>query len=190
MLTCFPSRERLEKGEYEVYAAIRQYRIDSDRCGEVIDLILESFVPTIEGSPGLLAYYVLDAQDGVIASITVCEDKETLEKSSRAATEWVKQYLASSIIGSEELQSFTVDFDEPLRGALYEGVSRMRDGGPSPQQLLSVGEVCEVLGMGKSWVYQQIRSGELPSIQLGGSVTVERADLKAYLDKRRRAAQE
>jgi excisionase family DNA binding protein len=173
-----------------VYATIRRYRIAPDRCSEAIDLILESFVPAIEGSQGLLAYYVLHAENGIIASVTICEDKEGVEKSNRAATEWIKQHLASSIITAEELHSIAVEFEKPLQGALYEGISQMRDGGRSKQQLLSVGEVCEALGMGKSWVYQQIRSGELPSIQLGGSVKVERADLKAYLDKRRQAPQE
>jgi excisionase family DNA binding protein len=47
--------------------------------------------------------------------------------------------------------------------------------------LLSVQEVCEALGMGKSWVYQRIRSGEIPSIKLGGSLKVKREDLEEYL---------
>jgi excisionase family DNA binding protein len=180
----------LERGEYEVYAAIRRYRIDSDQCAEAVNQILESFVPVLKESQGLLAYYVLDTEDGVIASITVGEDKERVEASSRVATEWVKQTLASSIVSTEELHSFSVGVEDPLQGPLYEGFSEMRPDGRSTR-LLSVQEVCEVLGMGKSWVYQQIRSGELPSMQLGGSIKVEHTDLEEYLDKRRcRAARE
>jgi excisionase family DNA binding protein len=175
---------------YEVYAAIRRYRVDSDSCSEVVKLILERFVPLIKEAQGLLAYYVLDAEDGVIATITICEDKEKVEDSSRVAAEWMKQYLASSIVSTEELRSFAFQADDPLQGPLYEGVSGMHTDGQSTR-LLSVQEVCEVLGMAKSWVYQQIHDGELPSIKLGGSIKVERTDLEEYLsERRRRAAQE
>ena len=113
-----------------------------------------------------------------------------MEESSRVAAEWMKQYLATSIVSTEELRSFAFEADDPLQGPLYEGVSGMDTHGQSTR-LLSVEEVCEVLGMGKSWVYQQIRDGELPSIKLGGSVKVERTDLEEYLsERRRRAAQE
>jgi excisionase family DNA binding protein len=167
-----------------VYAAIRRYRVDSDLCSEVVKLILERFVPLIKESQGLMAYYVLEAEDGVLATITICEDKEKVEESSRVATEWLKQYLASSIVSTEELHSFSFEVDDPLQGSLYEGVAGMDTDGQS-KRLLSVQEVCEVLGMGKSWVYQQIRDGELPSIQLGGSIKVEHTDLEEYLDNRR-----
>ena len=173
-----------------MYAAIRRYRVDSESCSEVVKLILERFVPLIKESQGLLAYYVLDAEVGVIATITICEDKEKVEESSRVATEWLKQYLASSIVATEELRSFAFEVDDPLQGPLYEGVSGIDADGQS-RGLLFVEEVCQELGIGKSWVYQQIRDGELPSIKLGGSVKVERTDLKEYLSERRhRAAQE
>jgi excisionase family DNA binding protein len=167
-----------------VYAAIRRYRVDSDLCSEVVKLILERFVPLIKESQGLMAYYVLEAEDGVLATITICEDKEKVEESSRVATDWLKQYLASSIVATEELRSFSFEVDDPLQGPLYEGVAGIDTDGQS-KRLLSVQEVCEVLGMGKSWVYQQIRDGELPSIQLGGSIKVEHTDLEEYLDNRR-----
>jgi excisionase family DNA binding protein len=54
-------------------------------------------------------------------------------------------------------------------------------------QLLSVEEVCEVLGMGKSWVYRKIRSGDIPSVKLGGSIKVDRADLDRYLKNHQRS---
>ena len=75
-----------------------------------------------------MAYYVLDAEDGVVATITICEDKEKVEESSRVATEWLKQYLASSIVATEELRSFAFEADDPLQGPLYEGVSERRIG--------------------------------------------------------------
>jgi excisionase family DNA binding protein len=146
---------------------VRRYQIDSDLCSEAIEQVLERFVPLIKESQGLLAYYVLDAGDRVIASITICEDKEKAEKISTVATEFLKQYLASTIVGEADVHSLFLKVEEPLRGTLYEGVSEH----PYKQalRLLSVQEVGEVLGIGRSWVYQQIRAGEIPSMQLGGT---------------------
>ena len=53
------------------------------------------------------------------------------------------------------------------------------------QYLFSVMEVCQELGMGKSWVYRRIQSGEIPSIKLGHNVKVKREDLHQYLESQR-----
>jgi excisionase family DNA binding protein len=93
----------------------------------------------------------------------------------------MKHYLASSSAGDEEVHSFSLEVDDPLQGYLSEGVPE-----PTYKQalrLLSVREVGEVLGMGRSLVYQQIRSGELPSVQLGGNVKVRQKDLKEYVER-------
>jgi len=37
--------------------------------------------------------------------------------------------------------------------------------------------------MGKSWVYRRLRSGEIPSVKLGRSIKVKRADVEEYLEK-------
>jgi excisionase family DNA binding protein len=53
------------------------------------------------------------------------------------------------------------------------------------QDLFSVREVCQELGMGQSWVYRRIQSGEIPSIKLGHNVKVKREDLQQYLESQR-----
>ena len=75
--------------------------------------------------------------------------------------------------------------EEVFQGTLYEGVSEPIY--KKSLQLLSVQEVSELLGIGRSWVYQQIRSGEMPSVHLGGSVKVKREDLEQYIEKHRRS---
>jgi len=47
-------------------------------------------------------------------------------------------------------------------------------------------EVCQELGMGKSWVYKKIKSGEIPSVKLGRNIKVRRQDLQEYFEKQRR----
>ena len=44
-----------------------------------------------------------------------------------------------------------------------------------PQDLLSVIEVCQEIGMGKSWVHHRLKSGEIPNIRLGNNIKVRQA---------------
>ena len=76
---------------------------------------------------------------------------------------------------------------DELEEALLEGFENQnRDG----LELLSVQEVGERLGMGRSWVYQQVKSGQLPSIRLGGAVKVKREDLEDYIQNHYLSSQE
>jgi excisionase family DNA binding protein len=165
-------------------AAIRSYRTNADVTFEALQSALDSLLPLIQEKVN--AYYVLDAGDGVVASITICEDKEKLEATNRVITEWLKQYLASSIVSQQEVQNISsLEVGETLQGALHEAVSEPVH--KRSLELLSVQEVGELLGMGRSWVYQQIKSRGIPSIQLRGSVKVKREDLEEYINSHRRS---
>ncbi len=52
-------------------------------------------------------------------------------------------------------------------------------------RLMSIDEVCGALGMGKSWTYRKLKSGEIPSVKLGRSIKVKREDLEEYLESHR-----
>jgi excisionase family DNA binding protein len=78
----------------------------------------------------------------------------------------------------EDAESALIEFEESLEVS-PSGRSQAQRGG----ELLSVVEVCQELGMGKSWVYQRIRSGEIPSVKLGHNIKVRRKALEEYLDQ-------
>ena len=90
----------------------------------------------------------------------------------------------------EELDSALIEFEESLRGQeerperpqVQRGGGRDGDGG---LELLSITDVCQELGMGKSWVYRRIQSGEIPSVKLGRNIKVRREDLEGYLEAQR-----
>ena len=167
-----------------MFAAIRRYQIDSDRTSAAIEHILENFVPLIRQTPGLHTYHVIDGGNGALATITVCENQFAIETTNTMATEWIRQYLAARLISEQGTPNVSVRGEEVFQGNLYEGVSEP----PYKQslRLLSVQEVGELLDMGRSWVYQQIRSGEMPSVQLKGAVKVRQQDLQEYVEKRTR----
>ncbi len=75
-----------------------------------------------------------------------------------------------------------LEFEEALTGESF-----VRPESPKGLDLLSIPEVCQELDMGKSWVYRQIKSGELPSVKLGRSIKIKRQDLEDYLESHRYA---
>jgi excisionase family DNA binding protein len=97
--------------------------------------------------------------------------KETSLHQLRQALDAVRQAL-------ETLESALIEFEEQALGGDEEG-QRVQSG--TSFQLLSIAEVCQELGMGKSWVYRRIKSGEIPSVKLGHNIKVRREDLEQYL---------
>src|SRR5215212_11680603 len=77
----------------------------------------------------------------------------------------------------DRLESAMVAFEEELTGEQQH----VHPQSGKDLDLLSISQLCQELGMGKSWVYQRIRSGEIPSVKLGGTIKVRREDLEAYL---------
>jgi hypothetical protein len=62
-----------------MYATIRRYRTNADLASELVVRHIEEFAPLI--SETVAAHYVVDAGDGVIATISICEDEEKVRKS-------------------------------------------------------------------------------------------------------------
>jgi hypothetical protein len=72
-----------------MYAAVRRYEgiIDDD---EAARLVRDSFMPQLEKVPGFIAYYWIDAGDGVMASLSVFEDKAGADESVKFAHQWIE----------------------------------------------------------------------------------------------------
>ena len=102
------------------------------------------------------------------------------------ALQHLKQALDVHHRSLEELESALVEFEESLlSGAeVQEERPQVQQGGPQ-RSLLSIAEVCDELGMGKSWVYKRIQSGEIPSVKLGRTIKVARRDLEEYFEQQR-----
>src|SRR5215218_5386999 len=77
-----------------MYVAVRRYEgvTDSHKVRQVAE---EGFVPIISEMPGFVAYYWVDAGDGVIVSTSVFEHKDAEEQSTYRAGEFVQEHLAA-----------------------------------------------------------------------------------------------
>jgi hypothetical protein len=79
-----------------MYATVRRYEgvTDVSEAGRQVD---EGFIPIISEMPGFVAYYWVDAGEGVMVSTSVFEHKEAEEESTWRAGEFVAQHLAAFI---------------------------------------------------------------------------------------------
>jgi excisionase family DNA binding protein len=91
----------------------------------------------------------------------------------------LKRALAKHRQALEELESALLGFEEAVEGKEPDR-PESRD-----LELLSIAQVCQRLAMGKSWVYRRIHEGEIPSVRLGHTIKVTRADLETYLEEHR-----
>ncbi len=86
-----------------MYATIRRYNVNPGAAGDIFGRVNEGFVPIISKGPGFVAYYVVDAGNDVIASVSVFQDQAGAEESNRMAADWVKENVASLVAGPPEV---------------------------------------------------------------------------------------
>jgi hypothetical protein len=75
-----------------MYATVRRYEGVTDPK-EVARHAQEEFLPILSEMPGFVAYYWVDAGDGVMVSTSVFEHKDAEEQSTFVAGEFVAEHL-------------------------------------------------------------------------------------------------
>ncbi|MCC9309433.1 hypothetical protein LN042_20520 [Kitasatospora sp. RB6PN24] len=77
-----------------MYASVRRYEGVTDPA-EAGRRVAEGFVPLLRRVPGFVAYYWVDAGDGVMVSTSVFQDRAGAEESIGRAADFVRDNLAS-----------------------------------------------------------------------------------------------
>ncbi|WP_327411819.1 hypothetical protein [Streptomyces sp. NBC_01233] len=77
-----------------MYAAVRRYEgvTDPAEAGRLVD---EGFVPIMRQVAGFVAYYWVDAGNGVMVSTSVFQDRAGADESIERAADFVRENLAS-----------------------------------------------------------------------------------------------
>jgi hypothetical protein len=75
-----------------MYVAVRRYEGVTDPQ-KVAQLVEEDYMPIISEMPGFVAYYCVDAGDGVMVSTSVFEHKDAEEQSTYRAGKFVAEDL-------------------------------------------------------------------------------------------------
>jgi len=76
------------------WLTVRRYEgvTDPEEAARVVE---QGFVPLISKLPGFIAYYWVDAGNGVMISVSVFTNKEAAQESNRIAANFAKQHMAS-----------------------------------------------------------------------------------------------
>jgi hypothetical protein len=73
-----------------MYGVIRRYRVRLGTVASAAQLAETSLLPRMNSLPGFVAYYLLEAGDSVLASISVCETREGADAAAALAADWFR----------------------------------------------------------------------------------------------------
>jgi hypothetical protein len=75
-----------------MHATIRRYEgVDQNRTDELSTKINESLAPRLSKLPGFSGYYLIETGNGVMSSLSLFENVEQGEESTRVAASWVRE---------------------------------------------------------------------------------------------------
>ena len=86
-------------------ASIRKYKVDQGQMDEISRRVEEKFVSRVSGAPGFVAYYVVDAGNGILITVTVGDDPDAVQQSADLAAEFVRDELSDVEIERVEAAS-------------------------------------------------------------------------------------
>ncbi|MGZ4315136.1 MAG: hypothetical protein ACXVRS_04805 [Gaiellaceae bacterium] len=74
-----------------MHAILRRYEgVQSSRTVELTKKVDENLIPKLKELPGFSGYYLIEAGNGVMTSISLFDTAEQADKSSRLASNWVR----------------------------------------------------------------------------------------------------
>lgn len=74
-----------------MHATIRRYEgIDQDRAEELTKKVGESLLPRLSKMPGFKSYYLIEADKGVMRSISFFDTPAQADDATRVAATWVR----------------------------------------------------------------------------------------------------
>jgi hypothetical protein len=85
-----------------MHAIIRRYEgVDMNRMNEVVGKVNEAFIPQLRDLPGFTGYFLLEADKGVVSSLSLFETAEQANDSTKLVTKWISDENLSSAIPNE-----------------------------------------------------------------------------------------
>jgi hypothetical protein len=73
-----------------MHATIRRYEgVDTTRTNEVAAKVNETLVPELRELPGFAGYYLIEAGNGVLSSLSLFETSAQAEESTKLVAKWI-----------------------------------------------------------------------------------------------------
>ena len=87
---------------------IRSREMVSGSVATLMKTIDDGFMPIISNQPGYIAYYVIDAGDGLVTAVSIFEDEKTSDSSNELAQRWISEHLGDVVPVKAQVISGTV----------------------------------------------------------------------------------
>jgi len=73
-----------------MHATIRRYEgVDTARTSELAGKVTETLVPRLRDLPGFAGYYLIEAGNGVLTSLSLFETPDQADESSTIVSKWI-----------------------------------------------------------------------------------------------------
>ena len=91
-----------------MYASVRRYKTTPGSPAEISRRVNQGFVPIISKAPGFVAYYVVEAANDAVVSISIFQTEAEAEGSNLMARDWVKANIAALFAGPPDITAGTL----------------------------------------------------------------------------------
>jgi hypothetical protein len=82
-----------------MHATIRRYEgVDMTRMNEIAGKVNETLVPQLRELPSFAGYFVIEADNGVVNSLSLFERPEQADQSTKLVTNWISDENFNSAI--------------------------------------------------------------------------------------------
>ena len=82
-----------------MHATIRRYEgVDTTRMDEVVGKVNEALIPQLRELSGFAGYYLIEADNGFVTSLSLFEDSEQTEESTKLVSKWITDQNLTSVI--------------------------------------------------------------------------------------------
>jgi len=90
-----------------MHATLRRYEgVDRQRTAELTEKVNDTLIPRLSELPGFNGYYLIEAGNGVMSSISLFETSAQADDSTRFVSEWVReQHLEGALPNSPKVTS-------------------------------------------------------------------------------------
>ena len=90
-----------------MHATIHRYEgVDAGRTNDVIGSVNETLVPRLSELPGFSGYYLVEAGNGVLSSVSLFETREQTDESTKLVEKWITdENLGTAIPNAPKITS-------------------------------------------------------------------------------------
>jgi len=76
-----------------MHVQVASYRLGSGSIADLARRVEEGNIPVVRDVPGFLAYYAIDAGEGVVASVLVFEDAAGAAEAENRLADWIESTM-------------------------------------------------------------------------------------------------